>query len=568
MKLWNSSNPSSLFRKQLERQALKRILILVVLGCLLFCIPVFGLNYLDIRFNIEEHLDFLNRTYNKVYAETVAYLEDDGNEDMFLRCMSRESDSKEVQYSLNKYNVSSLIHLKMILMDRNREIVYTNFGTDEMNLHRLEFNKIVAENSLKTDTIYNTVYYFSGNQSEYVFVKPFYRFGSLAGFVTLYLDGSDWDTLVSEYQYDSIITNLDGDIIYCSNNAFLPERNTNKFRSDQVKHTIQVHGIQYITGVRVLPDRKAILYSFVYSSESSLYVGIGIATIVLLGGIWLIMFLKLSKIMAEKTTQSVETLVKEIRIIRNGHNKHVIHIETGDEFEEIATQINKMVESINELNTRNTDLIRLNGMIEMRNLQTQINPHFIYNTLDNIKYLIITDAKKASYLLEKFTRILRYSINNTKQNVFLSEDIRYIKDYLYIQKTRFGERFQCNIEIEEDCNHCKIPKLLLQPLIENSIKYGFQKKMYLSVEINAWCDDNYIFLRVKDDGPGVSQTELQQLQSMIVSEGVKTEHNGLQNLCRRIILEYGSECGLFIDSIEGQSFTVTAKLLRRGRKNV
>ena len=75
-------------------------------------------------------------------------------------------------------------------------------------------------------------------------------------------------------------------------------------------------------------------------------------------------------------------------------------------------------------------------------------------------------------------------------------------------------------------------------------------------------------MRVQDDGPGVSPETLAGLRSMIVSEEIKTEHNGLQNLCRRIILKYGNGCGLFIDSEEGKSFTVTAKLLCRGKKDV
>lgn len=126
--------------------------------------------------------------------------------------------------------------------------------------------------------------------------------------------------------------------------------------------------------------------------------------------------------------------MREIRILRYEDNKHVIQLQTGDEFEEIATQINKMVKSINDLNKRNTDLIQLNSMIEMRNLQMQINPHFIYNTLDNIKYLILEEPRKAMYLLERFTHILRYSINNTKEDVALAEDMGYIEDYLLIQK--------------------------------------------------------------------------------------------------------------------------------------
>ena len=561
--------PTSLFKIQLEEQALKKIIFLVIIGCLLFCLPIFGLNYLDQYFSMEAHLDFLNHKFDHVYADVTAYLEDKGNEDLFMRRITGLSNGNEVQYSIIKHNFASPVRLQLILMDREREIIYTSFSAEDMNLHRTEFTKIVAENALKANTpLYSTVYYFSGDRSECVYAKPLYQEGELVGIVTVYLNGHDWGNLFSEYQYDCIITDLDGAIIYYTKNVFLPERNTNKYKAQPAKGLITVQDNRYRIRTRVLTDQNAILYSLVYSPGNALAIIVGVVTITILGGIWLVMFRKLSQMMAEKSAQSVDALVREIRILRHEDNEHIIQIDTEDEFEEIATQINKMVKSINDLNTRNTDLIKLNSMIEMRNLQTQINPHFIYNTLDNIKYLILEDPKKAAHLLEKFTHILRYSINNTKKEVSLAEDIGYIEDYLYIQKTRFGERFKCSMEIEPECGKCTIPKLLLQPLIENSIKYGFQKKMELSIAIRCWCQDDFLLMRVQDDGPGVSLETLAALRSMIVSEEIKTEHNGLQNLCRRIILKYGNGCGLFIDSEEGKSFTVTAKLLCRGKKDV
>lgn len=561
--------PASLFKKQLEEQALKKIIFLVVIGCLLFCLPIFGLNYLDQHFSMEAHLDFLHHKFDQVYRSVAAYLGDKENEELFIRRIKGLSSGNEVQYSISKQNFAGPVRLQLILMNREREIIYASFSEEDMNLHRTEFTRIVADNALKANSpLYNTVYYFSGDRSEYVYAKPLYQEGKLVGIVTAYLNGHDWDQLFSEYQYDCIITDLDGAIIYYTKNVFLPERNTNKYKAQPAKGLIAVADNPYRIRTRVLTDQNAILYSLVYSPGNALVIIIGVVTISILGGIWLVMFRKLSQLMAEKSAQSVDALVREIRILRHEDNEHIIQLNTEDEFEEIATQINKMVKSINDLNTRNTDLIKLNSMIEMRNLQTQINPHFIYNTLDNIKYLILEEPKKAVHLLEKFTHILRYSINNAKKEVSLAEDIGYIEDYLDIQKTRFGERFKCSMEIEPECGKCTIPKLLLQPLIENSIKYGFQKKMELSIEIRCWREGDYLLMRVQDDGPGVSPETLATLRSMIVSEEIKTAHNGLQNLCRRIILKYGNGCGLFIDSEEGRSFTVTAKLLCRGKKDV
>ena len=163
-------------------------------------------------------------------------------------------------------------------------------------------------------------------------------------------------------------------------------------------------------------------------------------------------------------------LIGELRTVQKGNPDHAVKLETGDEFEEIAGQINKMLISINELNKKNLDLVNINNRMEIQNLQAQINPHFIYNTLDNIRYLIIQDAKRADDLIERFTHILRYSIDNRKNRTMLSEDMEYIEDYLIIQKTRFGDRFQYTVEIGEECYPVVIPKLLLQPMIENSLE--------------------------------------------------------------------------------------------------
>lgn len=556
------------FQMQLEREATKNIFLLVTVGCLFFSAAIFGINYMNTRLNVQEHLDFLSETFDHTYRTATDYLNDPDHVSSFLANVQGTGDKKELKYSISKYNLSNPVTIDLILTGRDGKTVYTTFSDESMNLHRIAFNQIVGENALKNGGgIYRTVYYFSGDTSEYVFTKPLYAGscdeGEPEGFATIYLNGRDWAKLLTDYQYDSIITAQNGDIIHCSKEGFLKERNGNKYRPADNTGMTSIHGVRYLISSRQLTGPSVILYSFIYYPKNVPYMGIGILTIVFLGVLWFLMSLKLTRGMAERNARSVNLLADELRIIRHGDSSHVVTIETGDEFEEIANHINRMIKSINDLNTRNTDLIRLNSMIEISNLQTQINPHFIYNTLDNIKYLIFSEPDKAAFLIERFTHILRYSINNTKQDVPLYEDMEYIRDYLYIQNTRFGSRFLCTIDIDEECNRYKVPKLLLQPLVENSIKYGFKKKMEIAVTIRGWCEGDTMVLAVEDNGPGVPRTTLETLRTMLASEEIKTEHNGLQNLARRIVLEYGDGSGMNIDSMEGEYFKVTVRLKHR-----
>ena len=197
---------------------------------------------------------------------------------------------------------------------------------------------------------------------------------------------------------------------------------------------------------------------------------------------------------------------------------------------------------------------------QIKYLQAQINPHFIYNTLDNIRYLIPADPQRAQQLIGRFIGILRYSINNTKHNVTVKDDLKYLQDYLVIQSTRFGANFSYEIGIDNACMEFIIPKLLLQPLLENSIKYGFQKKPRIHIRVRGWLGEDALYFTVEDNGGGVDETMLEQLRDILRSDEVNIEHNGLQNINRRIWLGYGGDSGLTIDSTEGEGFTVKLKL--------
>ena len=323
---------------------------------------------------------------------------------------------------------------------------------------------------------------------------------------------------------------------------------------------MRVNGKRYLRSSRSLENGTVLAYSFIYSPTNYSYLFVGLLLIVLLGLSWAAMFARIMHAMTEQMVKSVDTLVQEIRIIRKEDPDHIIEIDTGDEIEEIAHQVNKMVRSIQELSQRNIALAEVNNRMEMQNLQAQINPHFIYNTLDNIRYLIPTDPQRAQQLIGRFIGILRYSINNTKHNVTVKDDLKYLQDYLVIQSTRFGANFSYEIDIDDACMEFIIPKLLLQPLLENSIKYGFQKKPRIHIEVRGWLGEDALYFTVEDNGGGVDETMLEQLRDILRSDEVNIEHNGLQNINRRIWLGYGGDSGLTIDSTEGEGFTVKLKL--------
>ena len=549
----------SRFQQELEQSVSRKLISSLLLGCLLFCIAIAVVNALNQNARREDHLESVASTFHEVYNNTSAFLLDAGHTELFLSELRKDQDN--LRYLISHYNVSALVEIQLILTDSEGNVRFTTFSEGEMNLHRQEFNCIAVDNACHLmRAVYTTVYHFRANSSEYVMIHPLYRDGEYQGAAAVYLNENDWTKLFSQYQYDAILTKSNGDVIACSNSSFLSQKNANKYLPADAAQYVRVNGNRYLRSSRSLENGTVLAYSFIYSPTNYSYLLVGLLLIVLLGLSWAAMFARIMHAMTEQMVKSVDTLVRQIRIIRKEDPDHIIEIDTGDEIEEIARQVNKMVRSIQELSQRNIALAEVNNRMEMQNLQAQINPHFIYNTLDNIRYLIPTDPQRAQQLIGRFIGILRYSINNTKHNVTVKDDLKYLQDYLVIQSTRFGANFSYEIDIDDACMEFIIPKLLLQPLLENSIKYGFQKKPCIHIRVRGWLEEDALYFTVEDNGGGVDETMLEQLRDILRSDEVNIEHNGLQNINRRIWLGYGGDSGLTIDSTEGEGFTVKLKL--------
>lgn len=560
---------TSIFHQKLIKAVFKKMVLSIFIGCMLFCTAFFGISYISQIYNQNKHFDEMASSYSKIIKQQEEFLNDKENIVLMKKKIRTREKLKEIQYVTGRFNSEAMIKTNIVLSDSYGNAIFSTFQEDAFNLHREIFNKTACLNAEKNGKgLYKTVYFFSGSTSEYVLIRPLYDNDKCIGFVSSYMDDDGWSQYFSKYQYDVIITNEDHNIVYCSNRQILQNCTINKYEPKSNTHMIRVNKMKYLTRKCDYKNLGIILYSFVYHVPNTLYVALGTLTIIILGVIWTLIFRRMLDMMADKTSDSVDMLVNEIRIIRKKDMNHVIIANTGDEIEEIAEQINKMVKSINELNEKNLELVKINSDMEMRNLQARLNPHFIYNTLDNIRYLTESDPVLAEDLIGRVTHILRFTINNEEEKVLLCDDLDFIRDYFVIQKTRFGNRFNYNIGITDECMQVRIPKLLLQPIIENSIKYGFKSKNEIEVTVTGKVVDDYMVLTVLDNGSGVSVAELAVLRESIIKEKNDSSHNGLQNTNRRIQLEYGQESEMSLDSVEGINFSVTLRIFIGNRLSV
>ena len=144
----------------------------------------------------------------------------------------------------------------------------------------------------------------------------------------------------------------------------------------------------------------------------------------------------------------------------------------GQDFDIVVSAYNHMVNSLQRLMAQNEARAKANAVSEIRQLEAQFHPHFIFNTLENIKFMVKLNPEAAMKMIVDLSSILRYGINNLAQQVTLTEDWQYTTRYLEIMKYRFGKRLQCEFDIRVDMDTVIIPKLIFQPILENAIKYG------------------------------------------------------------------------------------------------
>lgn len=207
----------------------------------------------------------------------------------------------------------------------------------------------------------------------------------------------------------------------------------------------------------------------------------------------------------------------------------------------------------------NNALIDRRRQMEIKHLESQFNPHFVFNVMETIRFQMEQDPKAASRMLRSFAALMRYSIHYGDSKVPLETDVEYVNDYLLLQKARYNNCLHYEFHIPDALLDCCIPKLLLQPVIENSIKHGYQAGCELHIVICAEQIGQNLRFTVTDDGRGMESQQVNAVLQRLEQEPdeVLAEHVGLYNIQKVIRLTYGPQYGLEIRSSPQAGTTVT-----------
>ena len=235
------------------------------------------------------------------------------------------------------------------------------------------------------------------------------------------------------------------------------------------------------------------------------------------------------------------------------------NVNTGVEATALSNSMNTMIDKINELLEQvTTEQIRLRKA-EFELLQAQINPHFLYNTLDAIIWLAEAgEQKRVVGMVRNLSDFFRTSLNQGKDINSIKEEMLHVKSYLEIQHVRYQDILSYDIEVPEALYIYSIPKITIQPLVENALYHGIKNKRGMGhISIRGEAGEKDFTITVTDDGIGIDETRLRQVQSGIQNKALTgKDFYGLYNVCERIRLNFGEEYGIFIESVYGEGTSV------------
>ncbi|MEA4890729.1 MAG: histidine kinase [Clostridiaceae bacterium] len=271
----------------------------------------------------------------------------------------------------------------------------------------------------------------------------------------------------------------------------------------------------------------------------------------------IILALPLLILFSHTITKRLEYLADRMNDIRHGEYAVSVTVPGNDEVAWLGRRFNHMLEELDlltkqtvEAKLKEEQLDNAQKEAQLLALQRQINPHYLFNTMESIRMsLILKGDTQTAELIQIFAESYREMIDGTEKTISLNKEITFIRRYFIIQQFRFEGKIHLKIDISDELPNYRIPKFLLQPLIENAVYHGLElKEGEGSILLSIYSDVSYLHIDVSDDGIGMGEAELNELNASLGSNEETGKNTALRNIARRLRLMYGADATMMIQS--------------------
>lgn len=263
-------------------------------------------------------------------------------------------------------------------------------------------------------------------------------------------------------------------------------------------------------------------------------------------------------------SRPVKKLKQDMRVVYQGDLSVRTELSDIEEFKDLNIQFNEMIDRIEELIDQLKEKDEEKRVLELQALQAQINPHFLYNTLASIRFLLEMEMEeKASESLLALGKLLRKTFSDYRELIPIREELQNLENYLILMNNRYQGTFEWKIRVEETAKECLIPRISIQPLVENSISHGFSGKEEMGhVTVEAYIEKGDLLISVTDDGVGGNAEEIHRLITASSEIGRKDQVSGIgvRNVQERLQLSFGREYGMTVKNVEDGGICVIVRI--------
>ena len=275
-----------------------------------------------------------------------------------------------------------------------------------------------------------------------------------------------------------------------------------------------------------------------------------LSAIILAGILCILLSVAIIRKIVKWITRPLEELAETAGQFRKENLKVRCPVTTKDEIGELAGVFNEMLQRIEYQMENIRQVQKEKRKYELALIQAQIKPHFLYNTLDLIYiFCQMKNTQGAAKVTKAMADYYRTSLSSGREIINIGEEVKNISSYLLIQKERYSNKIDFQIEVDPSIYHYAIPKMTLQPLVENAIYHGLKtRKEKGNIYVKGWSENELIHLLIEDDGVGMSEEKIKEV--MENEDDMKKGHFGLSSVHRRIQIYYGAEYGIRIESKE------------------